>query len=88
MQKLMMRMMLSCDKATAIMEKGHDTGLTLREKMQLLFHTSMCSGCTNYRKQSLLIHELLDKHIGKRDGQVQPVIIQQLKQEIQRRLNI
>ena len=52
--------MLSCDKATILMEKRLDTDLSLMDKINLAFHTSMCSGCRNYKKQTKTIHELLN----------------------------
>lgn len=52
-------MMLSCVKATELMEmKGH-APLGLLKTMQLHVHKAMCSGCRNYRKQTKLIDELL-----------------------------
>jgi hypothetical protein len=63
MKNILKGMMLSCEKATILVEKKLDLGLTLSERLQLRFHTSMCDACTNYQKQSLLIHELLKKQI-------------------------
>ncbi len=56
---IMNAMMLSCVKATELMEmKGH-VPLGLVKTMQLNIHTAMCSGCRNYMKQAKLIDELL-----------------------------
>ncbi len=53
--------MLSCVKATELMEMKEHVPLGLLKKMQLHMHTTMCSGCRNYMKQSRLINELLQK---------------------------
>jgi len=63
MNKIMKTLMLSCDKATLLVEKKIDVGLSLPERLQLRMHTAMCDGCTRYRKQSELLHELLGKHL-------------------------
>ena len=54
-------MMLSCVKATELMEMKEHVPLGLLKTMQLHMHTAMCSGCRNYIKQSRLINELLQK---------------------------
>ena len=51
--------MLSCVKATQLMELRELCPLSLMEKIQLQMHVSMCSGCRNYMKQTKLINELL-----------------------------
>jgi hypothetical protein len=53
--------MISCKKATVLIEKKSIVGLSLAEKFQLHVHTAMCSACTNYQKQSILIDNVL-KH--------------------------
>lgn len=54
-------MMLSCVKATQLMEMKGYAPLGLLKTMQLHMHTAMCSGCRNYMKQTKLIDELLRK---------------------------
>ncbi len=54
-------MLLSCVKATELMEMKENVPLGLLKTMQLHMHTAMCSGCRNYLKQSRLINELLQK---------------------------
>jgi hypothetical protein len=54
-------MMLSCVKATALMEMKEHVTLSFIKNMQLYMHTAMCSGCRNYMKQSRLIDELIEK---------------------------
>ena len=56
--------MLSCVKATELMEMKENDPLGLLKTMQLHMHTAMCSGCRNYMKQSRLIIELLQKEFS------------------------
>ncbi len=57
-------MMLSCVKATELMEMKEHVAIGLLKTMQLHMHTAMCSGCRNYMKQSRLINELLQKEFS------------------------
>ena len=59
MKKLMHYMFLSCLKATELIEKKIYFGLSLKEKMQLSAHKSMCRACTNYEKHSQLLDKAL-----------------------------
>lgn len=63
MKNIMNKMMISCDKATQLMERRTDSGLSFTERLKLKFHTSMCDGCTNYQKQTKLINDILRKHL-------------------------
>lgn len=57
-------LMLSCKKATQLMEKQSFMGLSPKEQLRLRLHTSLCDGCTAYQKQSLLIDQLLHQHLA------------------------
>ena len=61
---IMNKMMLSCVKATKLMEMNEDVPLGLLKTMQLHMHTAMCSGCRNYLKQTKLINQLLNKNFN------------------------
>lgn len=54
-------MMLSCVKATQLMEIKEVAPLGFINEMQLRIHRAMCWGCKNYRKQTALINKLLKK---------------------------
>ena len=56
--------MLSCVKATQLMEMKEVAPLGFIKTMQLHMHTAMCSGCRNYMKQSHLINQLLHKNLS------------------------
>lgn len=73
MKKLMNFLMLSCQKATFLIEKGHGRPLGYLERMQLNMHLKMCKHCTNYLKQSLLIENVLNS------GRVKNVQVNNLK---------
>ena len=63
MKKLMTLIMLSCKKATELVEKKLLIRLSFREKVQLTMHKSLCDACTAYEKQAKLMDELLSGHI-------------------------
>lgn len=62
--KLMMNtLMLSCRKATELIEKNAHFQLSPLEKAQLKLHTSMCKACHNYEKQDRQINHLLEEKL-------------------------
>ena len=63
MKKMMNWLMLSCKRATELIEKKLLTKLSFREKVQLKMHKSLCDACTAYEKQSKLMDELMCKRI-------------------------
>ncbi len=84
MRDLMNVMMLSCVKATQLVEMKEHVPLKIIEKMQLQIHVAMCSGCKNYMKQTKLINMLLNKNFESlpkitETGQLESAIIDKLK---------
>lgn len=59
MKKLMNIVVLSCQKATLLIEKGNSKPLSFMDKLQLNMHLKMCSKCADYQKQSVLIENIL-----------------------------
>jgi len=57
----MKQLMLSCRKATEMMEKKNIVGLSPIEKVQLFLHTTMCDACKTYQKQSRILDAVLQK---------------------------
>ena len=53
---LMNKMMLSCVKATELMELQEVVPLSVTKKIQLKMHVAVCSGCRNYMKQTKIIN--------------------------------
>ena len=77
-------MFLSCLKATEFIEKKLHFKLSFTEKLQLTLHKMMCSACTNYEKQSILIEkgiELQNKNI------LNVMNIEELKKTITDKIN-
>lgn len=64
MKSLIQIMLLSCEKASNLIEKEIYTGLNAQEKMQLFLHTRMCDTCKNWQKQSRELDANLQQHIS------------------------
>ena len=62
MKKIIHLLILSCKKAAALIDKTSVYKLTIIENAQLIMHKSICSGCANYQKQSVLLDKLLDEY--------------------------
>lgn len=56
MKKFMMKyFMATCKEATFLMAKKEEGKLSLTEKMKLSMHTSVCSFCRKFEKQTMWI---------------------------------
>jgi hypothetical protein len=62
MKRLINILLLSCQKATALIEKEQYFGLSLLEKLKLRAHLTICDYCTQYKLQSKFIHDCLGNH--------------------------
>lgn len=60
---MMNSIMISCRKATELIEKKSTAELSFPEKIKLRMHTAMCRACTNYQRQSIFIDNML-KHFS------------------------
>jgi len=65
MKKLMNLLMLSCKKASELIEKKMHFPLNSIQKVQLIVHTSMCDACRSYQDQSKELDSFLENHINK-----------------------
>lgn len=52
--------MLSCKKATELIEKKQVAPLSLLNTLQLNLHTSMCKACNAYQSQSGIIDKMME----------------------------
>lgn len=53
MKRFMMKyLMLNCKEATLLMAKKEESKLSLGGRLQLSMHTSMCSFCRKFEKQT------------------------------------
>ncbi len=63
MNKILNTLMLSCHKATELIEKKTVFSLSPAEKVQLYLHTRVCDACRNYQKQSELLDVVLEQEL-------------------------
>lgn len=57
MKKLMNILLLSCLKATELIEKKLHFKLSFTERIQMSMHKIVCEACSNYEKQNILIEK-------------------------------
>ena len=80
-------MMLSCKKATLLINKKEESPLSWTENIQLVLHTSMCDGCKAFEKQSQIINKILSNYITDFNKSPLPIIENQaLKNKILQKL--
>ncbi len=60
-KNLMMKMMISCEKATYLVDKEQYTNLSFKESFDLKFHLTTCKFCRLYKLESHLINKELSK---------------------------
>ncbi len=75
-------LMLSCKKASALIDMKSVRKLSMKEKIMLRMHTSMCDGCTAYLKQSKILDDLLHKHIHNTTENIPVIENKELQQQI------
>lgn len=80
MKKVMHFLMLSCNKATELIEKRTIFKLTFKENVQLKMHKTMCDACTAYEKHSKQIDDLLQNNIS--NIEINTISNQELKSRI------
>lgn len=64
LKKLMNALILSCKKATELVEKKQVTGLSFFEGFRLSTHLLLCRACRSYEKQSLLLDKIFERMFG------------------------
>lgn len=80
MKGLMSTMMLSCKKATELVEKKAVVELAFTENIQLKMHMMVCSACKQYENQSKIIDLVLEQINKKNDGK------QELSQDVKTKI--
>ncbi len=53
---------LSCYKASLLIEKSQVQSLSFLDKLQLSMHLKICYKCSEYQKQSLFIENILNSN--------------------------
>ncbi len=56
-------LILSCKKATELIEKKNLAGLDPMQNMQLSLHLMMCKACKEYEKQSTILDQLISMNM-------------------------
>lgn len=56
------KLMLSCKKASELIDKKKIVPLSMKERIQLNLHKKMCAVCSMYDKQSDLLDKALNAH--------------------------
>lgn len=61
--------MLKCKTVTHLLSDAQDRKLTWMERVQLVLHLAMCSGCGNYKRQMRFLRRATSRHpAGKPKG--------------------
>ncbi len=61
LKKLLHTIVLSCLRASYLIEKKQGISLSIIEKLQLRWHLKICDGCKSYNTQSHLLSAALKK---------------------------
>ncbi|CCG53629.1 Hypothetical Protein KQS_08460 [Flavobacterium indicum GPTSA100-9 = DSM 17447] len=64
-QKLMNILVNSCKRTTELIDKQSIVPLSIKEKMQLQMHKSMCKTCNAYEHQSKFIDKIITNWFNK-----------------------
>lgn len=83
MKKIMHFLFLSCLKATELIEKKLHINLSVKEKLRLKMHKSMCNACRRYDKQSKILDNILKKY----NTQMPHINIEELKINIKKKIS-
>ncbi len=63
--KLIQPIILSCEQASAFIQKKEGNELGFVDSMRLKMHLTICAFCRQYAKQSEKLNEFIDEHFGK-----------------------
>ncbi len=79
--------LLSCKKASALIDKKSVLELSWIERTQLHWHTSICDGCRFYEKQSVILNNVLLHHLRLSENETFAIVQnQELKEKIATKL--
>ena len=75
---------LSCTKATYLLEKKLHRKLNFIEKIQLRIHLSLCTNCTDYNKKAELLDLLTKVSVKENDNKsiFSPTEIENFKKKV------
>lgn len=89
MKAFMHHLMLSCIKATELIEKKPLDGLSGIDNVRLALHMAMCGACRQYEKQSLLLNDAISQQlndISEKSQQKKSHLESRVKQRIQQEI--
>ena len=84
MSKIKNILILTCQRATELIEKRNFQKLSFVDKIQLKFHTKICKVCNGYEKQSALFDAVLKSEISQKAPFIEN---NELKEKILNNLN-
>ncbi len=83
MKRIIHFMVLSCRKATELIDKKSVVPLSVTESIQLKVHKKICEACRVYESQGKKIDGILGAHLGeKQPGDTAPTLNPALKNKI------
>lgn len=86
MKALIHFFVLSCLKATLLIEKRNVLPLSFIQRIQLKLHLRICDKCTTYEKQSVLIDTLLKNRLKREDISVNNSLSLNVKSKINKEI--
>lgn len=87
MRRLMNILMLSCKRATSLIEKKKLARLSRKEQLQLKMHMSMCKACNAYSEQSDIIDKSLESYWSESNSKDKNTLSESSKQKIIDQIN-
>jgi hypothetical protein len=86
MKRMMNRLILSCKRATELIEKKFEVRLNTRKNVQLYMHTRLCTACNTYQKQSKQLDNALHLEARLSNAHDKPPIMRQLAPQTKARI--
>ncbi|QNR25694.1 hypothetical protein [Croceimicrobium hydrocarbonivorans] len=80
--KLLQSLILSCQEASALIQKKEEGKLGAIQGMQLRLHLSICVFCRHYEKQSGRINDFIGQYFEDRKPKENPEFKEELKTKI------
>lgn len=87
MQKMMRILLNSCKKTTELIDKQAIVPLSMKEKMQLQVHKSMCKTCNAYERQSKFMDKVIANWFGLGKGNAKVKLPEARKTKIIEEIN-
>lgn len=79
-------MMISCKRATELVEIQFEKKLSFKQRFQLKLHLILCKVCDIYANQSTKLNQMILKFVGNKTVIITPTDTQKLKNEIVEKL--